>query len=480
MAIAQRIFKNSFFLFSGQIVAKLINFLLILLLTRIFSEEDFGIFSYTLAYTGMFMILCNLGLNTLVIRDIAKDRSCARQIVEDMFPIIFYLSFVSLILMNGIAWLSGWPAYERMIILLLSFYVVFDAFSRSFISVMRAYERMEFESAINILERIFLIILTILIGIFNLSLTILVLSFMAAELIKVIISVAIVKNKLVNFNIKFHTVNYLSLIKNALPFALMAIFTTISMRIDTVMIKIFHSSELSGVYNIAHKIIDSITFIPENIYYAFFPVLASLYIIDRNKFTYTFLKALKLISLLAIPVSCFLYFWASDIISLLFEPRYFTAYIALKWLALAVGALFIKYAVAVVMNVIGKQHLFSMYVGISMILNILLNLLLIPKYGIVGAGIATISSESITTITGLISLRNLLPINKIGIYAFRFIVSIALLSLFMYIIKEIPLYFAIPSAFLVYIFLLFIIKLVKFDDLAYIKQLLHARIKSEV
>jgi O-antigen/teichoic acid export membrane protein len=377
--------------------------------------------------------------------------------------------------MNGIAWISGWLLYERTIILVLSFYVVFDAFSRSFFYVIRAYERMEIEAVINISERIFLVIITLCVGFLNLSLLILVVIFMIFELIKAIISLIIVKKKLLPFTIKFYTDGAFPLLKNALPFALMAIFTTVSMRIDTVMIKIFHSAELSGIYSIAHKIIESITFIPENIYHAFFPVVASLYLIDRSKFNQTLRNAFRITSLLAIPIACIFFFRASDIVALLFKPEYHSAYIALQWLALAMFALFIKYAVAVAMNVSGRQHLFSLYVGISMALNVILNLLLIPQYGLMGAGLATLASELLTTIMGLLSLHSIITFKNTVFYFLKFTLVTALLGWLLYLLQPVHLFIALPIFLIVYILSLFVSKLIKLRDVDYFKQFLTAR-----
>lgn len=457
-------------MFSGHIVAKLLNFLLIILLTRIFSKEDFGIFSYSLAFTSMFMIFCNLGLNTLAIRDIAKDRSCSKAVVEEMFPIIVYLSLLSLGIMNGIAWLTGWSAYDRSIILMLSFYVVFDAFSRSFISIIRAFERMEYEAVIYISERIFLIVITLFVGYLHLSLLILVSTYMIFEFIKTLISLIIVKKKLIRFSVKFYSRNAILLLKEAIPFALMAIFTTISMRIDTVMIKIYHSPELAGIYTIAHRIIESLTFIPENIYNAFFPVVASLFLINKTKFNLALKNAFRINTILAIPVVCILLFRANDIIALIFKPEFYKAASVLKWLALAMFAIFLKYALAVFMNVAGKQKIFSFYIGLSMVLNIVLNLFLIPKYDLIGAGLATFASELLTAILGFLSLRGALSFNILSLNLLRYITVTAGLIWVFYIMRSLNLFIAVPAALGIYILSLFLTKLIKLQDVNYFRQ----------
>jgi len=173
----------------------------------------------------------------------------------------------------------------------------------------------------------------------------------------------------------------------------MAIFGTISGRIDTIMLKIFHTDQMVGLYNAAHKLIESLQFIPENFVMALFPAFSVLYLSQKAKYNSTFARALQFMTILAFPIATGLYLLAPQIIHLLFEPEFSRAAVALRWLGIALGIIFFKFLFSTSLNAIGKQHLVAAITGISMLVNVVLNYILIPKYDLLGASLATIASE---------------------------------------------------------------------------------------
>ena len=75
----QRMAKNTFVLSISQILSYLLAFFYTIAIARYLGADGFGILSFALAFAGIFGILADLGLNTLAVKEIAKDKSLAKK-----------------------------------------------------------------------------------------------------------------------------------------------------------------------------------------------------------------------------------------------------------------------------------------------------------------------------------------------------------------------------------------------------------------
>ena len=393
MNTGKRIVKNSLVLYLSHLFSKLINLALVIILTRMLGTDGFGIYNFAFAFVILFMVLGNMGLNSLLTRDIARSKAEINRYLGSSIPLIIYLSVFIILLINGITQITHWTAVQKMAIGIFSFYLVFDSLSRHFIAVFRAFEKMEYEAITNLSERTIMLAVTVVMWTTHQGLIPLLMSYVIIQMLKALIAFLFMRRFFQKIEWHWAHPQTFTLLKAAYPFALMAIFGTISGRIDTIMLKIFHTDQMVGLYNAAHKLIESLQFIPENFVMALFPAFSVLYFSEKQKFNSTFSRAFQFITILAFPIATGLYLLAPQIIHLLFEPEFSRAAVALRWLGIALGIIFFKFLFSTSLNAIGKQHLVAAITGISMLVNVVLNYILIPKYDLLGASLATIASE---------------------------------------------------------------------------------------
>lgn len=393
MNVTQRIITNSIILNTSHVITKLINLALILIFTRMLGTEGFGIYNFSYAYVIIFMVLANLGLNTLLTREIARNKSQINLFLGKSIPLLFILSVIILFIINVSISFIHWDTTTKLAIRIFSLFLVFDNFSRHFIAVFRAFEKMEYEAFTNLIEKSLMLLVSLILWQLGQGLTTLLWSFVIIEFLKTFSAYLFMKRFFEKISWQWFNIESLKILQEAYPFALIVIFLTVSGRIDTIMLKIFHGDQMVGLYNAAHKLIESLIFIPENISLALFPALSVLSLSKEKNFQKVMHHASTVLTLIAIPIGFGIFILAPQIIELLFEPEFSLASIPLRWLAIALSLIFLKYLYATTLNAIGKQHIFAIIAAISMIINCLLNYILIPPYDLVGASIATIISE---------------------------------------------------------------------------------------
>lgn len=476
MSVTQRIIKNTLVLFGSHILTKLLNFALLIILTRMLGSSGFGLYSFALAYVMLFMLLTHLGVNTLLVREIAKNKTAAPDMIGATVPMVALFSGFTLILLNGIAWAAQWPQQDRLVIFIFGIYLFFDSWSRYLISVYRAYERMEFEALVNVSEKTGLLLVAIFTWLSGADMLWLFWAFAAVQFFKASFAFYLAKKFFLAFPIKWNFERVKVILRESYPFALSGIFFTISSRIDIVMLKFFYSDSAAGIYSVARRLINTLIFIPENVAYALFPALSILYVSRKLQFEKTFQRSFHYLTIIAIPLVAGLFILAPQIISLLFEPEFARASIALRLLTVSLAIMFVNYGFVATLSSIGKQHLVSLYMGIAMIINVALNYLLIPKYEILGACYATIISDLVTVLLVLFSMRKILQLPKFSFEGLRVLLAGAGIFILIYFMRHWHLAMVIGLSAVVYLLLLFILKIVSREDIKIVQQFFRDRI----
>ena len=203
---------------------------------RYLGAEGFGILSFALAFTGIFGVFSDLGLSTLTVREVARDKSLAEKYLGNIAVMKLLLVVVTFGLIALFINLLGYPEQTIMVVYLVALSVIFGAFSRMFYSIFQAYEQMEYVSVGQILSSA----LMLSGALFAISQGFSVVGFASIYFIVSAIvlgySFIVCAWKFVLPKIEVDWSFWKPTIKEALPFGLTGTFITIYLWIDSVML----------------------------------------------------------------------------------------------------------------------------------------------------------------------------------------------------------------------------------------------------
>ena len=397
MSTIRRITKNVVSLASAEFLTKFIMFILIVSIARHLGDVNYGKFSFVMAYTSFFLILSDLGLSTLTIREVAKNKELAGKYFGNLSLVKLILSVISFILLVIIINLMDYPPDTTLAVYIAGVYVVINSFNKFFISFFRAFERMEYETFVRVFERVIAFTLVISLIYLNYGLIEIMIAFLVSGILSFLISCLIMLKRFTKpeFNIDVHFLKYA--IKEALPFGLIVIFGTIYFKIDTVMLSIMKGDAVVGWYNAAYNIMEGLAaLVAGSISYTFFPIMSRYYAESLNeKLKETYFKAFLLLFGAGLVISVFVTIFSDKIILILYGEEYLNSIIALKILIWAFFIICISMISSTLLNSIGKQSIVAMGTGLGAVLNVILNLVLIPKYSYIGAAYATLITEGV-------------------------------------------------------------------------------------
>jgi O-antigen/teichoic acid export membrane protein len=148
MNTVQRIAKNTAALFAAQFVVAILGLVLSIFIARNLGDVIFGKYSFALAFVAIFAVFSDLGYNTLLIREVARDKSQASKYLNNVISMRALLSLVLFALIAVTINLMGYPADTKNVVYLFGIYTLLVSFSAVFKVTFRAFERMEYEAGI--------------------------------------------------------------------------------------------------------------------------------------------------------------------------------------------------------------------------------------------------------------------------------------------------------------------------------------------
>ncbi len=389
----QTVLKNTFWLTFGNITSKLIRAVLIIYAARILGVAGYGVFSYALAIAGFFSIFADVGITPLLTRESARNPEERIYYLSTGFfiKLIFILFSTLLILFVAplIANIKGASELFSIIIFLFAF----DTLRDFFFGFTRSIEKMEIEAGVNIATNLAILAFGGAALIFIPSSKTLTIGYTIGSAIGLIILLFILKNHLKKLWQSFRTNLIKPIITEAWPFALAGLLGGIMLNTDMIMLGWFRDAEEVGLYSAAQRIILFLYLLPGFLAVSLFPSFSRLAGKDNEKFRLILEKGIAAALLLAFPIVVGGTILAPQMIGLIYGSSYLlsssTFMILLFTLFLIFPGIFIGSAIFAY----NRQKLFTGFVSLGALGNVILNFLLIPVYGIAGSALATIGSQ---------------------------------------------------------------------------------------
>lgn len=194
----------------------------------------------------------------------------------------------------------------------------------------------------------------------------------------------------------------------AFPFALAAIFVKVYSYIDSILISKFLDTTSVGLYAIAYKFTYAFQFLPLAFVAALYPGMSAVAGKDEAALERILLRSMWYMAILSAPIVFGLYAIAPEAIRLAGDG-YELAVPVLQTLIFVLIPIFLDFPIGSLLNAAGKQTTKTAIMGVTMVINIILNAVLIPQVGILGAAYAALVSFIFMFAAGLFFIPSVIP-----------------------------------------------------------------------
>jgi O-antigen/teichoic acid export membrane protein len=466
--------RNAFFKAAGETVIRLLSFAFVVLVARALGGSQFGILNFANSFALLFVVVVDFGFNSLLVRDAAREPSRTAHVFYNLLAMKLLLGLLFVIaVLVGLQWVSPDPTMRRCTYW-LALFILLNSFTEFFSSVFNSQQRMQYEAGIMAFQKLMLLGLGLGALALGWSSQGVAAAYAAAGLAGLLAAaVGLQHSRLLQGAWKWDPVFIRYALKQALPLTLTTLFINIYFRIDmTLLAKLRPASEV-GWYAAAHKCVEVLMVVPAVLVVASFPGFSRLFVEDRPRLERAFLKVMKLLLLLGLPLAGGSLIVGSPLMAMIFGKEYAASGPALAWLCLALSFIFLNYPLSYLLISGERQKVNAVVSGVAVVVSVGTNLVLIPRFGYLGAAAAAAVTELFLFLAYFTAVNRLLfRLPGLGEAVARTLGATAIMMAAVWLARGLNPLLTVAVGGIAYVAAVWLVRAVQPEDMAIVKKML--------
>ena len=468
-----RLARNTSLITGALTVQKVLSFIYFWFISNNLFPDQLGQYVFALSFTALFSIFIDLGLSPVLTREASKNTAQANTLLKNVMALKIPLALITLSLTWLFITISGKQVDVRMLVYLASFITLLDSFSVSFWVTFRAHHNVTYESIATILIQIIIFTIGVIALKTSGQVIGLVVALLVASIFNFFFGLTLLKTKLgYSLRPEWNPVIVRQLLALIPAFALAGVFLKIYNSADSVLLGFLVGDVAVGHFAIPAKVVTSLAqIIPGAFAAVMYPMFSYAYANQNTTLTQTFTRACTYLLIISLPLTVGIITLLPQAMSLVW-PAYLDVIPNFFIMTLALPFIFLAFPTGYLLNATNRQGKNTMNRGVMTALAIILNLILIPRYGFLGAGITFLATSVVVLGLDFYWTRKVIEIEtkKIGLVILKSAVSILGMTLLLLGLREqLHLLLLIPLGAITYFVILFGLKGFSLHDLHFLK-----------
>ncbi|WP_056934595.1 flippase [Thermococcus barophilus] len=397
-----KIARGTGIIFAGTVISMFFGFLSRVIIAREFSKAEYGVFNLALTVLSIGLVIATLGFPNALPREVAFYREKMPEKVDKLISTALIIVAVnSFVIMMLLIFGSGFIAQvfneERLgyTLKVVVFALPFSALTGVIISTTQGFgrvrEKVYFQ---NVVYPVLWLTLVLSFAVLNLPFASIFWAYVLAQSLTCLaLFLEVFRVRIFEIKPYFDRKIGIKLVKFSVPLMLTGIAGFIMTWTDTLMLGYYKGSDVVGLYNAAAPLARLLPVFLNSAAFLYPAMVSPLYVqgkLEEMKRVYQVLT--KWIFLLTLPIFSLMFLFPETVINFLFGAKYVSASSALQILAL--GFMFHTFLGlnGLSLVVIGESRFILISSIVSATFNVILNVMLIPVYGMEGAAVATAAS----------------------------------------------------------------------------------------
>ncbi|RJQ38442.1 hypothetical protein C4559_01495 [Candidatus Microgenomates bacterium] len=386
------IFKNTFYQIINRFITSAIGFLITILIAKYFGVLGYGEFTKVITFAGIFYLVADFGLNAIYLQKEENENNFSNLLFLRFFISILLIIFINIItffLPFNSSLNLGFSESVKIGIAIFSLTILTQAFQ--FCSAAVFQKKLKFDlliksGAAGSLVTVLLVGASI---VFSFPFYFIFISFVIGGIVSSFLSLYLTYKKII-FSLDFSFMKNLFL--ESMPLGFMLIFNLIYFRIDVLLLSFFKTTADVGIYGFSYKFFDFLVALPLFLSNSIYPLLISWQKNHRTlmKFSRNYFFVFLFASLFLVII-----FWFIAPLISLVRQDFFPSILPLRILLLSLPFFFLTSFMQWILISQGKQKILMLIYLFSAVINVLLNVIYIPKYSYIASAIITGVSEAI-------------------------------------------------------------------------------------
>ncbi len=401
MSLPQKLLWHTFGLGAAGLLARTATVIVGFVIARHFGPQEFGRYATALALAMLFLSLSQIGVSYRLMKLASRnDKHLDIEYGNTLLTTgILAISLYPTLIIT--ARVLGYPAATQRLVWLLGLTVTLLSLHEVFSAVAQGRQLMGRISVYRAAYGVSLLVIVAVVILLDGSVEV----FCAAALLFVLgltVSWYLSTNRLVTPRLAPKRIP--AMLRDSYLYGLSGFLFIIHLRVDTLMLSLMRSEVEVGEYNAAYQVVELLIKAPILVSFVTMP-LAFAVADERARTMHLYTSKLRHLGVLGGIATLALLFLAEPIVSTTVGVQYREAPAALQALSLVMLAKFLAVPTGDTLTALDRQGIRTAIQGFVAIVNIGANLVLIPKFGIVGAAWATVTSEMLLTLGYYVGLK---------------------------------------------------------------------------
>ena len=432
--------KNSYFVLTLSVFGIFVGYMLRIFLSRTLSIEDFGLFYAVSAFIGLFTLIRYLGLNQALTKYIPeflvkgdKNNIKTSITIVVIIQMLTVLAFTGIILVfhNSITYSLFKTDMADSVLILMTLSFLPSLFFMIFQSVFQGYQKLKtyalVEPARISLTFLFSVLL-ISMGVAGVALAYLI----AAIITTLLFFFSFYKLGIMSAKTKINSDILKKILRFSMPVFVSSIAIFIITYTDTIVITFYRSLEEVALYQVAMPTSQLLLIFSGAIAAVAFPLISELHARKRfGEIQKSISVIITVLVFLILPIVILLVSFPEAIIKFLFSDAFLPAAVTLQILTVSMIFYSIFTVLQTTLDGIGRPFINTKILFLMAGANLVLNIALVPTYGIIGSAFASLTSYLIGVAVGLSFVRKLLnvslPLYKLAKVSAGAVISIGII-----------------------------------------------------
>jgi O-antigen/teichoic acid export membrane protein len=469
--LGMRALRNTMLILVVRVISRIIALIAVIIIGNYLDPTRFGQMQTAVTYVGLVGTVTDLGFSALYVREGARHTDQLSRYWNNVASLKVLGAAVGLPLIFAALYVAGvrsllWPAFA---ILVLSGYQLLLR------NTLYALQRLTFE-IVEIIPETLIVFALVVVGVhlnadtgFFLWAYAISYAFACVYFATVLMVMGVLRPGL-----QFEPGLLLSWVRVAVPLGITFIITTVYFKVDVPILQRFRPYQEVGYYTFAYKPFESLLFIPFALRSVIFPVLSVYHRRSPERVLPLAEKFFKALVILGWPISVGVFLLAPQFNSLL--HLYAGSEPALQILALAIVFMFADNTFAATLNAIDKQNVFALVAMVGLVINVGVNLVVIPRYGYLGASWAVVVTEAALVVVGWLVLRAQLGTIPLLRTSWKAVVAGLVMGVFIYVANphqnRVLLFVIVVAAALIYGAMLLVLRVADREEMSLIRNAL--------
>ncbi len=387
-----RVAKNTLVLVALRVLMPALAVGLVLMLSRYLGVEGLGRYTLAFSFLYLFNAVAPLGLGAIITRDGARNRAQLDGMLSNAMTLGAITSLTLTLAVAALAYLFDYDHETRVAIVILGLALLPCTIGTFQDSTFVALERMDYLAFGTLAEYVIKVGGGMLLLFLGFGLNSVLLLAVIGRVVGCVISAILLKRLNIHVRWALESETIRGLLKLAPTFLLIGIFATLYWRIDIFMLSKLKPVEEVGYYGAAWRILELAMVLPQSLCLSLYPQISASALSDLSQLRNIGRSAMRYLLVLSLPAAIGVTLLAAPLLQILYGEAFRAASHTLSILILTLVPYgIVRYHAYVLVGANHQRIDLTLNVVMS-VLNVILNLILIPRYGHFGAAMATFVS----------------------------------------------------------------------------------------